>query len=105
MSEVRLRIGIGTDIIGDRITFDPRTFLASRITARGSRPSGYVNMETFGSPNPFAEPPWYNSVNSPYYKDSHRRLRKFIREYVDEYIIPNCEQWEAQGHIPDEVSP
>jgi hypothetical protein len=61
--------------------------------------------ETFGSPNPFAEPPWYNSVNSPYYKTSHRRLREFIRAYVDEYIIPNCEEWETQGFIPKEVTP
>jgi hypothetical protein len=59
--------------------------------------------ETFGSANPFAEPPWYNSVNSPYYKASHRRLREFIRAYVDEHIIPNCEEWEAQGSIPKEV--
>jgi len=62
-------------------------------------------MQPFGSMNPFAEPPWYNAVNSPYYKDSHRRLRGFIREYVDEYIIPNCEEWETQGFIPKEVSP
>jgi hypothetical protein len=60
--------------------------------------------EPFGSLNPFAEPPWYNSVNSPYYKSSHRRLRAFIRAYVDEYIIPNCEEWENQGYIPKEVS-
>ena len=63
------------------------------------------NMQPFGSMNPFAEPPWYNAVNSPYYKDSHRRLRGFIREYVDEYIIPNCEEWETQGFIPKEVTP
>lgn len=53
--------------------------------------------------NPFAEPPWYNAINSPYYKDSHRRLRGFIRSYVDEHIIPHCEEWEAQGFIPKEV--
>jgi hypothetical protein len=63
------------------------------------------NVQPFGSMNPFAEPPWYNAVNSPYYKDSHRRLRGFIREYVDEYIIPNCEEWETQGFIPKEVPP
>ena len=61
--------------------------------------------ERFGSLNPFAEPPWYNAINSPYYNASHRRLRALIRSYVDEYIIPNCEEWETQGFIPQEVSP
>jgi hypothetical protein len=59
--------------------------------------------DRFGSLNPFAEPPWYNGINSPHYTSSHRRLREFIRSYVDEYIIPNCEEWEAQGFIPKEV--
>src|SRR5271169_1820560 len=61
--------------------------------------------DRFGSLNPFAEPPWYNGINSPHYTSSHRRLRAFIRAYVDEYIIPNCEEWETQGFIPKEVSP
>jgi hypothetical protein len=60
--------------------------------------------ERFGSFAPFAEPPWYNAINSPHYKDSHRRLRRFIREYVDEHIIPNCEEWEASGQIPREAA-
>ena len=64
---------------------------------------GFRN-ERFGSFSPFAEPPWYNVINSPHYKDSHRRLRKFIREYVDEYIIPNCEEWEASGIVPKEAA-
>ena len=62
-----------------------------------------ISNEQFGSLNPYAEPPWYNAINSPYYKASHRHLREFIRAYVDEYIIPNCEEWENQGFIPKEV--
>ena len=60
--------------------------------------------EPFGSRNPFAEPPWYTGIYSPYYKESHRRLRTFIRAYMDEYIIPHCEEWETQGFIPQEVN-
>jgi hypothetical protein len=59
--------------------------------------------ERFGSLNPFAEPPWYNTIHSPHYNASHCRLRAFIRSYVDEYIIPHCEEWETQGFIPKEV--
>lgn len=37
----------------------------------------------FGSPIPYAEPPWARGCPSPYFKDSHRRLRKAMREWVD----------------------
>src|ERR1700735_4987017 len=60
--------------------------------------------DAFGSLNPFADPPWYNGINSPYYTASHRRLRDFIRAYVDEHITPHCEQWETQGFIPKEAN-
>jgi hypothetical protein len=69
----------------------------------GSSTKKIDTEERFGSLNPFAEPPWYNGIHSPYYTASHRRLRDFARAYVDEYIRPNCEEWEAQGFIPKEV--
>ena len=69
-----------------------------------SSPKGTTSDGPFGSLNPFAEPPWYNAINSPYYGATHRCLRDFIRAYVDEYIIPNCEEWEAQGFIPKQVT-
>lgn len=58
---------------------------------------------TFGSTVPYAEPSWYNSHSSPYYKDSHRKLRAYVREYVDTYLIPDAEEWEAAGKVPPEV--
>jgi hypothetical protein len=59
--------------------------------------------ETFGSPLPFADPVWYSRGISPYYNESHRRLRADVRAYVDECIAPFCEQWEREGSIPEEV--
>lgn len=32
---------------------------------------------------------------SPYYNASHRKLRKFMRELVEEEVIPNITEWEA----------
>src|SRR5579871_2778086 len=63
-----------------------------------------LEYEPFGSTSPFADPPWYNNINSPFYKTSHRKLRDYTRAYIDDYIIPNCEEWERQGSIPKEVS-
>ncbi|UZJ57523.1 hypothetical protein CBS101457_006843 [Exobasidium rhododendri] len=58
----------------------------------------------FGSPLPFAEPSWYGALGhtSPYYTDSHRRLRAFTREYVDSWI-DQAGEWEEKGAVPSEV--
>ncbi|KAJ5103937.1 hypothetical protein N7532_004466 [Penicillium argentinense] len=52
---------------------------------------------------PFADPLWLNRQISPFYKDSHRRLQREVREYVDTNISPFCEAWEKTGVIPAEV--
>lgn len=38
----------------------------------------------FGSTVPFAEPAWARCCPSPYYNDSHRRLRAAMRLWVEE---------------------
>lgn len=60
--------------------------------------------EIFGSPVPFAEPSWYGALGhtSPYYNDSHRKLRAFTRKYVDSWI-DYAGEWEERGQVPDEV--
>lgn len=60
--------------------------------------------EPFGSVLPFAEPSWYGALGhtSPYYKDSHRRLRAFTREYVDSWI-EEAPKWEEKGQVPTEA--
>jgi Acyl-CoA dehydrogenase, N-terminal domain len=63
-----------------------------------------VESDSYGSTSPFADPPWYNALSSPYYTVSHRHLRDFTRRYIDEYISPYCEEWEAQGFIPAEAT-
>ncbi|KAH6867220.1 acyl-CoA dehydrogenase/oxidase [Thelonectria olida] len=50
---------------------------------------------------PFADPVWHTDTKYPYYKDSHRKLQRFIREYVDSEITPNGAEWEAQGFVPE----
>ncbi len=57
--------------------------------------------EPFGSPYPFAEPHWYGSLGhtSPYYDESHRRLRAYCREYVDSFIS-DAQEWEEKGEVP-----
>ncbi|KAL1960206.1 hypothetical protein VTO42DRAFT_8749 [Malbranchea cinnamomea] len=50
------------------------------------------------SPVPYAEPLWLRpQYRSPYYKESHRRLQKAMREFTEKYIAPESAQKEADG--------
>ncbi|KAK2741196.1 hypothetical protein FQN55_008459 [Onygenales sp. PD_40] len=51
---------------------------------------------------PYAEPLWH-SRSSPYYNDSHRKLRDFVRDYVENDLKPYAEQYERQGFLPPEA--
>lgn len=59
--------------------------------------------ETFGNLGPWAEPSWYSSLASPYYNESHKRLRNALRKYVDENIKPYMLEWEEKGEAPNEA--
>lgn len=59
--------------------------------------------DNYGNLAPFAEPAWCNSLASPYYGESHKRLRDYARMYLTEHIVPHLEEWEENGHVPDEV--
>jgi hypothetical protein len=60
---------------------------------------------TSQSPVPFSDPLWYNRASSVYYNDSHRRLQREVREYVETCIAPFCDEWERAGTVPAEVRP
>ncbi|ETS81076.1 hypothetical protein PFICI_06078 [Pestalotiopsis fici W106-1] len=50
---------------------------------------------------PWAEPAWHGALESPYYKDSHRKLQAYARKYIDENVLPHALEWEAQGDCPE----
>ncbi|KAK8156530.1 acyl-CoA dehydrogenase [Phyllosticta citrichinensis] len=57
------------------------------------------------SPVPYAEPMWLRpAFHSPYYGDSHRRLRREVREFVERWVKPEAQACEASGkHISQEL--
>ncbi|KAJ3030670.1 UNVERIFIED_CONTAM: hypothetical protein HDU68_008197 [Siphonaria sp. JEL0065] len=59
--------------------------------------------EPFGNLVAFTEPAWYSGQPTPYYNDSHRRLRVWIRKLVDEHIVPFVHDWEAAGEVPRDL--
>lgn len=59
--------------------------------------------EPLGNLAPFSEPAWLNSLASPYYNDSHRKLQRAVRSYLEENVIPYVEEWEENGQVPAEA--
>ncbi|KAG0222665.1 hypothetical protein BGX31_008966, partial [Mortierella sp. GBA43] len=54
----------------------------------------------FGDMTPFGDPSWYQNWGSPYYKESHRRLRRVMRTFVDKEIIPFVYEWDEAEQVP-----
>jgi hypothetical protein len=46
---------------------------------------------------PGADPAWHRLHDHPYYKESHFKWQRFVREYLDREIAPNVEKWEKQS--------
>ncbi|KAI1140543.1 acyl-CoA dehydrogenase NM domain-like protein [Hypoxylon sp. FL0543] len=67
-------------------------------TLEGEKPQVVTPKPGDLSTVPYAEPLWLTPVyKSPYYNDSHRRLQKAMRIFVDTYITPEAQAREADG--------
>lgn len=68
----------------------PEPATVAPMPAKGT---GEENPEIFGDGRPFGDPSWYQRWHTPYYNESHRRLRAEVREWVSTEIEPNCFEW------------
>nr|AAK63186.1 probable acyl-CoA dehydrogenase [Rhizophagus intraradices] len=57
----------------------------------------------FGDLVPFGDPYWYQDFYSPYYNDSHRRVRAAVRKFVETEIMPYAYEWDEAKRIPQEL--
>lgn len=49
---------------------------------------------------PYGEPTWLTpQFKSPYYKESHRKLQKAMRVFVDKELYPVAQECEAEGKL------
>jgi alkylation response protein AidB-like acyl-CoA dehydrogenase/predicted heme/steroid binding protein len=48
----------------------------------------------FGDLIPYGDPSWYQGYRTPYYNESHHKLRAVCREFVEKEIMPNVMQWD-----------
>lgn len=62
-----------------------------------------TGSQHFGDLIPYGDPAWYQGYRSPYYSDSHRRLRAEVREWVETEIMPNCAEWDEAKAMPEKI--
>lgn len=62
-------------------------------------------MPPSSTPAPFAEPllPQLNLSQNPYYTEKHHRLRTYVRNFVNSELLPQAQEWEQAGQVPDSV--
>lgn len=74
-------------------------------TVRGESPQVLTPQPGDLSKVPYAEPLWLaQPFRSPFYNDSHRRLRRAMREFVDRHLAPEAADCEATGrHISQDM--
>jgi hypothetical protein len=51
----------------------------------------------------YSDPSWSQGFKSPYWNDSHKRLRDFTRSFVEKEITPFCFEWEESRSFPKEI--
>ncbi|CAI7570407.1 unnamed protein product [Penicillium bialowiezense] len=67
-------------------------------TIEGEKSEVIVPVPGALSPVPYAEPLWLRpEFKSPYYKETHRRLQKAVREFTDKYVTPEAQEKERDG--------
>eukprot|EP01116_Phalansterium_solitarium_P001628 TRINITY_DN1143_c0_g2_i1.p1 TRINITY_DN1143_c0_g2~~TRINITY_DN1143_c0_g2_i1.p1 ORF type:complete len:536 (+),score=189.85 TRINITY_DN1143_c0_g2_i1:72-1679(+) len=73
-------------------------------TGAGRQPGFAPPADTlFGELVPMSDPDWYQGHRSPYFKESHRRLRRAMREFVQREIEPFCFEWDEAKQLPSEL--
>ena len=69
-------------------------------TIEGEQPQVLEHKSGDLSAVPYGEPTWLTpQFKSPYYKESHRRLQKAMRKFVDEEVYPVAQECEKEGTI------
>lgn len=84
-----------------------RKYLIGELAAEDKKASLEANktasLPPLGDLVPFADPNWYQGYHTPYYGPTHAALRSEVRDWVEDAIEPNIDDWEEEGEIPKSV--
>ena len=80
--------------IGRLDTYEPEVPIEHRTDPHGA----------FGTQEPYSDPSWYRlHWQSPYYKASHREVRRAVRNFVSRIVSPYVSDWEQARRVPRSV--
>jgi len=96
----------GQDVTGVFFELHRKDVLAKYAKLRVGRLEGAKEDGTLGevgaiSAVPFAEIPAFQGQNSPYYRESHKRLLQAVRSFVQTELEPIAESADLSGEYPD----
>merc|ERR1711865_717778 len=60
-------------------------------------------QEPYGEAVPYGDPNWYQGWASPYYKPTHHKFRVQVRKFVEEELMPNCNEWDEAKKMDPEI--
>lgn len=75
--------------------------VASNATASASNSAS--KLMPYGEQVPYGDPNWYQEWESPFYNDSHVRLRAKVRSFVDNEITPYVHEWDERKYLPKDL--
>jgi alkylation response protein AidB-like acyl-CoA dehydrogenase/predicted heme/steroid binding protein len=100
LPKYRKRLLIGTLVEEVSTSTTSTTSSTSSSTISTSSTSTLTPSAPFGAMTLYGDPTWYQTWHSPYYSDSHYRVRKAMRAFVDEHVMPNVDNWDRVKRIP-----
>lgn len=62
-----------------------------------------IYFNSLGDLVPFGDPAWYQGNYSPFYNDSHRRMRSAMRSFLEKEVRPYITEWDESKHIPRDL--
>jgi len=75
----------------------------SIITEMSSSAADNDSKDTFGDLVPFGDPYWYGKYKSPFYKETHKKFRARVREFVEKELKPHVQEWEEKHDYPTDL--
>uniref|UniRef100_A0A0G4IBZ9 Cytochrome b5 heme-binding domain-containing protein n=1 Tax=Chromera velia CCMP2878 TaxID=1169474 RepID=A0A0G4IBZ9_9ALVE len=60
-------------------------------------------MGLFGDMVPYGDPAWYQGHKSPYYNETHRKVRKAVRHWVETELKPYVDEWDEAKKLPKSI--
>lgn len=62
-----------------------------------------LGVKFYGEMIPYGDANWYQGWNSPYYNESHRKVRAAAREFFEVEVNPFVHDWDEQKALPKEI--